>query len=166
MTTVTKPIRHLAGPHNEGWQECTRCARVIADNRHKDAVKAGMVDNFGLFAEGPVIEHGEKHAGIWRTRLWTAGDEPEAVDCERTTLRYCDCSLLQQGYLCYCGGGVETPITNCEACDGKGVHESTPEERADEQYSPHRTGAMGANDVGSKCVPCDGRGFFVTGVHR
>ena len=62
--SATKPIimKHLAGKPEGDTQSCTRCGKVITDNRGA-MVEVGA-DGPGFWAEGPVYENGN---------CWSAG---------------------------------------------------------------------------------------------
>ena len=73
---MTKRIRHVAGPYTDGVQQCTRCLRILLDNR-------GGMSRDGSpppkYAEGAVLVHGGGCMSL--------GDRSEAVDCDPMEVR-------------------------------------------------------------------------------
>ena len=65
------PIRHIAGPYIDLVQQCTRCLKILADDRNV-LVREGRSPPKG-FAEGEVNSSGFSQY---------IGHDPEAVDCE------------------------------------------------------------------------------------
>lgn len=71
---MNKPVRHIAGPYKDGVQQCTRCLKIIVDNRGALGLEgSGPAPGF---AEGPLCNYGPS----W----YPEGDHDpdEAVDCE------------------------------------------------------------------------------------
>ncbi len=56
--SMNKPIRHIAGPYEDGVQQCTRCLKIIADTREiVQEVKPGGIVFYG-YREGPIYSVG------------------------------------------------------------------------------------------------------------
>lgn len=68
---MDKPTRHIAGLYKDLVQQCTRCLKIIADDRNVH-FQEGQFPPQG-FAEGEVNNLGFG---------WYIGHDPEAVDCE------------------------------------------------------------------------------------
>ncbi|KKM79573.1 hypothetical protein LCGC14_1348650 [marine sediment metagenome] len=69
-----KPIRHIAGPYTDLVQQCTRCLKIITDNRNT-YYQEGTPPPRG-FAEGPVVQAGNG----WYVPA--EPNDPSVVDCE------------------------------------------------------------------------------------
>ena len=64
---MTNPIRHIAGPHEDGVQQCTRCLKIIHDKRDESR-------SSGWPAGRIIIED----CLGWRIDMLQS---PEAIDC-------------------------------------------------------------------------------------
>jgi len=64
---MNNPIRHIAGPYEDGVQQCVRCLEILADHRKTR-------DHHGFFNEGPVCCTNN----LWHQEI---KHDHDAVDC-------------------------------------------------------------------------------------
>ena len=61
---MPNPIRHIAGPYEDGVQQCTRCLKIILDDR-KATIATGLKRVLEGFPEGPMcISYGVGYVDI------------------------------------------------------------------------------------------------------
>ena len=70
---MNNPIRHIAGPYEDGVQQCTRCLKILVDHRNANIPESERRSLQG-FNEGPVCILGKS---TFVDYILT-----DAVDCE------------------------------------------------------------------------------------
>ena len=79
---MNNPIRHIAGPYEEGVQQCTRCLGILIDNRmyfhgkvsSEDALRDG-------FREGVPLCFDYDNDKCWYENTYCSSDPIQAVNC-------------------------------------------------------------------------------------
>ena len=81
---MNEPIRHIAGPYEDGVQQCVRCLKILIDNRKtrltfrggsQDALRDG-------FREGVPLCFDYENAKCWYEYTYDSTDLVQAVNCE------------------------------------------------------------------------------------
>ncbi|KKN00133.1 hypothetical protein LCGC14_1140920 [marine sediment metagenome] len=73
MKTMNNPIRHIAGPYEDGMQQCTRCLKILIDHGNAVVMESDQRPLLG-FDEGPVCDLGN-------FKYVEFDPDADAVDC-------------------------------------------------------------------------------------
>ena len=77
---MNEPIRHIAGPYEDGVQQCVRCLRILVDNRLY--LHSGYEDSLRLgFREGVPLCFDYDNNKCWHEDTYDSCDPIQAVNC-------------------------------------------------------------------------------------
>jgi len=160
MSEPVRPVRHIAGPYKDGVQQCTRCLKIIVDNRGALGLEGS--EPAPGFAEGSLCNYGPS----WYLE---AGHDPsEAVDCEPCLEQKTEMDVeieidvtaefIENGSRvcpCFCPIGLAFRAATGRKCSlsPKYLHEFTDDEIAEHDLPSEAQIFIGRYDHGKKVEP-------------